>query len=61
MLIKIKPVVMIDGGQRGTDDDIGGLLALFLLVIAHGWRNNAMMAYAEHKVYDDSEAAGNDR
>lgn len=33
------------------------LLAVFMLVFAHGWRNNAMMAYAEHKVYDDSQAA----
>ena len=34
------------------------LLALFLLVIAHGWRNNTMMAYAEHKIYDDPEESG---
>lgn len=24
-----------------------------LFVVAHGWRNNAMMAYAEKRVYDD--------
>ena len=29
-----------------------GYLAMLLLVLAHGWRNNAMMAYAEKKVYD---------
>lgn len=32
-----------------------GYLAMLLLVLAHGWRNNAMMAYAEKKVYDQGE------
>ncbi|MBO6014366.1 MAG: hypothetical protein J6P48_02745, partial [Oscillospiraceae bacterium] len=27
-----------------------------LFLTAHGWRNNAMMAYAEKHVYDDTES-----
>ena len=27
--------------------------AILLLVLAHGWRNNTMMAYVENNAYDD--------
>lgn len=30
-------------------------VAMLMLVLAHGWRNNAMMAYAERNAFDGSE------
>lgn len=30
-----------------------GYLAFLMLILAHGWRNNAMMAYVEYHVYDE--------
>ena len=27
-------------------------IAIFLLLVAHGWRNNTMMAYVEKNAYD---------
>lgn len=32
-----------------------GYLAVLMLVLAHGWRNNAMMAYVEKNAYDGAE------
>lgn len=29
-----------------------GIVAVLLLVLAHGWRNNAMMTYVEKKVFE---------
>ena len=29
-------------------------IAIFLLLVAHGWRNNTMMAYVEKNAYDGS-------
>lgn len=29
-----------------------GMIAILLLVMGHGWRNNAMMAYVEKSAYD---------
>ena len=40
-----------------------GSIALLLLILAHGWRHNTMMAYVERHIYDapeKSEAAGRD-
>lgn len=31
-----------------------GMIAILLLVMGHGWRNNAMMAYVEKNAYDGS-------
>ena len=32
-----------------------GSVAVLMLVLAHGWRNNTMMAYVEKHAYDASE------
>ena len=32
-----------------------GYVAILMLVLAHGWRNNAMMTYVERHVYEDTE------
>lgn len=31
-----------------------GYIAIFMLIFAHGWRNNVMQAYVEKNAYDDS-------
>lgn len=31
-----------------------GYIAMLMLVLAHGWRNNSMMAYVEMNAYDGS-------
>lgn len=31
-----------------------GYIAILMLILAHGWRNNAMMAFAEKHAYDGS-------
>lgn len=35
-----------------TKDSLLGYSAVLLLVVAHGWRNNTMMAYVEDHVFD---------
>lgn len=32
-----------------------GYIAILMLVLAHGWRNNAMMTYVENNAYEGFE------
>ena len=34
-----------------------GYVAILMLVLAHGWRNNAMMTYVERYAFDGSETS----
>ena len=34
-----------------------GYVAILMLVLAHGWRNNAMMTYVEKHAFDDKETS----
>lgn len=36
-------------------NSVVGYIAILLLILAHGWRNNTMMAYVERNAYDGSE------
>ncbi len=34
-----------------------GYIAILMLVLAHGWRNNTMMTYVEKHVFDSKETS----
>ena len=51
--ICIVVVFVIGAIQRNS---LLGYIAILMLVLAHGWRNNTMMAYVERNVFGDRDA-----